>query len=114
MIKSLYGKFVFFTIGAMLISFFLAFLAVNTYYHQYLKENNDEKNMGIARNIATFIENHPEVAPSDYLEGQANSGYKLFFMDESGEQQFFGEPFREENLSEDAIASVFQGEEYHG
>src|SRR5699024_9201069 len=113
-IKSLYGKFVFFTIGAMLISFFLAFLAVNTYYHQYLKENNDQKNMNIAKNIANFIENHPDMAPSDYLEGQAHSGYKFLFVNDSDEKQFFGEPFRVKNLSDDAIASVLQGEEYHG
>lgn len=111
---SLYGKFVFFTIGAMLISFILAFLTVNTYYHQYLKEKNDEKNMSVAKHIADFIESHPNVKPSDFLETEAQSGYKIFLVNQQGEKQFFGEEFREENLSHDAISSVINGDVYHG
>src|SRR5690625_2996420 len=104
---SLYGKFVFFTIGAMLISFILAFLTVNTYYHQYLKEKNDEKNMGVAKSIADFIESYPDVKPSEFLEAEAQLGYKIFLINEQGEKHFFGEEeFREENLSYDAISSV--------
>lgn len=41
--RSLYGKFIAMTAAIMVISGLIAFLAVNTYYHQYLKGQNDEK-----------------------------------------------------------------------
>lgn len=41
--KSLYSKFLIFTLVIMLTSALVAFLAVNTFYHQTLKAANDEK-----------------------------------------------------------------------
>lgn len=114
MIRSLYSKFLLFTIGAMLLSFFLAFLGVNTYYHHYLKVENDEKNLLIAKQISKFIEANEAVDPADYFTAAAATGYKLYLVDEHGEGLFFGDPFRLENLPDEVIADVLAGEDYHG
>src|SRR5690625_2363387 len=114
MIKSLYGKFLLYTIGIMFISSMLAFLAVNTYYHQQLKEQNDTKNMNIVKEIVHFIESNETLHLEEYLTTQANVGYKLVLVDENGERNFFGEPFRENNLTNDAISQVLNGNVYHG
>jgi signal transduction histidine kinase len=114
MIKSLYGKFVFFTIGAMFISFLLAYLAVNTYYHQYVKVQNDAKNLRIAGAIADYIEVNQTFDLEGFLETQAEAGYKLYVVDGAGVGHFYGEPFRKENLSKRAIEDVLAGDQYHG
>lgn len=111
---SLYSKFVFYTIGAFVISFFLAFLLVNTFYHQYLKEKNDAKNITIAHDIAAYIEMHPDTDVSDYLSSIADTGYKIYLTDGKGQADFFGKEFREENLSKKSIDQVLEGNMYHG
>ena len=74
--KSLYGKFIVITVAIMAISTLIAFLAVNTYYHQVLKGHNDEKNMKIAKSIAAFIDSNEGLNLEKYLETQAATGYK--------------------------------------
>ena len=64
--RSLYGKFLLLTIGIMLLSAVIAFLIVNTYYHQQMRAQNDEKNMKIAKNIAGFITSQDEIILEDY------------------------------------------------
>lgn len=112
--RTLYTKFVFYTIGIMLLSFILTFITINTFYHQQLKNNNDAKNVLIAENITAFIESNDTVALDHYLETIANSGYKLLVVNENKVEQVFGDPFRKENLSDEAIHNVLQGNTYHG
>lgn len=114
MMRSLYGKLVAITALIMLFSGLLAFLGINTYYHQYLKGSNDEKNMKIAESLVTFIDENPSLSLNDYLETQASAGYKLYLVDEQHQGMFFGEPFRVENLPKEAIEDVFNGVPYHG
>lgn len=112
--KSLYGKLVIMTAAIMVISGLLAFLGINTYYHQVLKGQNDEKNMRIVKGIAAYIEENAGLNIDRYLETQANMGYKLYLVDENGSEKLFGEPFRLNNLPKEAIESVFNGQPYHG
>lgn len=112
--KSLYGKFVLFTIFIMLSSFFITFFIINTFYHQTLKVSNDDKNMNIALNIANFIENNETIELDNYLNTQANAGYKIYVVDETQEKTLYGNEFRTNNLSHKAINSVLAGQEYHG
>ena len=51
----------------------LAFLGINTYYHQVLKGQNDEKNMGIAESIVGFIDSNEDLDLEKYLETQSAS-----------------------------------------
>lgn len=112
--RSLYGKFIVMTVGIMTVSGLIAFLTVNTYYHQKLKGQNDEKNMTIAKNIAVFINSSKEIELDNYLETQSAVGYKLYVVSEQMEDRYYGEPFRIENLSPEAVRQVLQGQVYHG
>ena len=112
--RSLYGKLVIITVAIMTISGLLAFLSVNTYYHQVLKGQNDEKNMNIAESIAHFIDSNDDLALDEYLETQAATGYKLYLVNEQKEATMYGESFRLYNLSAESVEGVLGGTAYHG
>lgn len=112
--RSLYGKFIAMTTVIMIASALIAFLAVNTYYHQQLKGQNDEKNMSIAKSIASFIESDKELDLVNYLETQSAVGYKLYVVNENQEATMYGEAFRVENLSNNVVEQVLNGDVYHG
>src|SRR5699024_12108387 len=81
MIRSLYSKFLVLTLGIMLLSAMLAFLIVNTFYHQQLKAKNDEKNTEIAGAIADYMEANPTLSLTEFLQKEAALGYKIVFAD---------------------------------
>ncbi|PID14776.1 sensor histidine kinase [Sporosarcina sp. P34] len=112
--KSLYGKFVVITVGIMLASAIVAFLAVNTYYHRYLKGENDAKNVKVAEEIALFIEANDSIDLPAYFDMLAGVGYKLLVKLPTGNSTVYGEAFRDDNLEEQAIQKVYSGEVYHG
>lgn len=112
--RSLYGKFLVITVAIMLGSGLIAFLTVNTYYHQHLKAKNDAKNMEIAKSIVHYIEEHPTLDLQAYFETQAAMGYKLYVVNGANEATLYGAPFGIENLSTYSIQQVLAGELYHG
>lgn len=112
--RTLYTKFILYTVGIMILSFIITFVIINTIYHQQFKSKNDAKNVAIAKNITTFIEQNENVSLEQYLDSVANSGYKIFVVHESGTKQFFGDSFRQENLSQNEINEVIKGNTYHG
>ncbi|PID25280.1 cell wall metabolism sensor histidine kinase WalK [Sporosarcina sp. P7] len=112
--KSLYGKFLVITVGTMLASAIVAFLAVNTYYHRYLKGENDAKNVKVAEEIALFIEANDGIDLPAYFDMLAGVGYKLLVKPPNGNSVVYGEAFRDDNLVDQAIQKVFSGEVYHG
>lgn len=114
MMKSLYGKLVFITAMIMVSSGLLAFLGINTYYHQVLKGQNDEKNMQIVNDLVHFIEESEALDLDAYLTTQAAAGYKLYVVNDEEVGTFYGKPFRAHNLPEDAIKEVLEGRAYHG
>ena len=112
--RSLYGRFLSFTVGIMLVSAMIAFLIVNTYYHQQLKEQNDAKNMSIAQVMADYIEAEEPADLGDYFETQAAFGYKLYVVNENRQATMYGAPFRVENLPTASAEQVLEGQLYHG
>ncbi|MBM7665833.1 signal transduction histidine kinase [Solibacillus kalamii] len=112
--RSLYVKFVVFTIGIMIFSGILAFLISNTYYQQKLKPFNDQKNTTIALNIAEFTGNQPDLDLKDYFENISSIGYQIFLVDNSGNEFYFGAPFREKTLSHSTKEQVINGDIFHG
>lgn len=112
--KSLYGKFLVMTVGIMLTSALIAFLSVNTYYHRYLKEQNDGKNVAVAEQISSFIEATDGLDLAAYFDMLAGTGYKLLVIPSDGSPVAYGEPFRESNLAAEAIEQVHAGQVYHG
>lgn len=112
--RSLYGKFILVTVAIMILSGLIAFLSVNTYYHQKLKGENDDKNMKIVKSIATFIDSADNLDLESYLETQAAVGYKLYVVNEEQEKALYGQSFRVDNLSLNAVEQVLAGDTYHG
>ncbi|MCM3712295.1 sensor histidine kinase [Sporosarcina luteola] len=112
--RSLYGKFLSFTTGIMLTSTVIAFLVVNTYYHQQLKGQNDAKNMSIALTMADYIETEEPADLEKYFKTQAATGYKLFVVNEDLKATKYGAPFRVENLRTASVDQVLDGRPYHG
>ncbi|MFP7296737.1 sensor histidine kinase [Neobacillus niacini] len=112
--KTLYVKFIVITTSMMLISFILAFLVSNSYYHQKVKPVNDQKNTKIALNIAAFAKEHPMTNLGNYLENISAVGYQLYLVDTRGNGHFFGERFRDQILPRSTIQRVINGDIYHG
>ncbi|MEC1525342.1 HAMP domain-containing sensor histidine kinase [Neobacillus niacini] len=112
--RTLYVKFIVITTGMMLISFILAFLISNTYYHQKIKPVNDQKNTKIALSIATFAKEHPDNNLIDYLENVSGIGYQMYLVDSVGNEHSFGEPFRDKNLPNSTKKRVINGQIFHG
>lgn len=112
--RSLYGKFILYTAGIMIVSALAAFLAVNTFYHQNLKGSNDEKNTTIVREQAQYIEESNVTNLDRYLETQASAGYKFLLVNEKLEGKRYGNAFRLDNLEKQKVKNVLQGEDYHG
>lgn len=112
--KSIYSKFVIATIAIILISTLLGFLIANTYYHQLVKPLNDEKNISVAQNLSSYIESQENIMLEDYLESAASMGYQIYTVNAGGYEQYFGAPFKSQNLQQDAVDSVLSGEIYHG
>lgn len=112
--RSLYSKLILFTIGIMLASGLIAFLAVNTFYHQQLKAQNDEKNIQIATDIASSIKASDAIVIDDFLQTIADVGYKIAVVNRDYETRFYGEAFRKDNLPENAMKLVLSGHNYHG
>ncbi|ARJ39147.1 sensor histidine kinase [Sporosarcina sp. P21c] len=112
--KSLYGKFLVLTVGIMVSSAIVAFLSVNTYYHRYLKDENDAKNVKVAEEIALFIEANDSINLPAYFDMLAGAGYKLLVKSPDGDSIVYGEAFRDDNLEYGAVQKVYSGQVYHG
>src|SRR5699024_4825065 len=112
--RSLYGKFMFVTFGIMVVSGLLSFLVANAYYQNKLKPENDHKNTQIALEVVAFIDENPALDLTEYFHNLAAIGYQLYLLDASGEDTFFGEPFRDRSLPIEIQEHVLHGDIYHG
>lgn len=112
--KTLYLRFVFITIAIILSSGIIAFFLSNIYYQMFLKPVNDEKITQFAKNIATFYEQNPETPIQDYLNNISHLGFQIYLVNKQQEEAFYGESFRNQNLTPQVIQSVLAGNTYHG
>lgn len=112
--RTLYSKFVWTTLLIMLASGTLGFMVVNTYYHENLKEKNDEKNVLVAKSIVESI-NVSNISELDtFLHSIGNTGYQLYIVDEEGLERAYGGEFRVQKINKSIVESVLNGETYHG
>lgn len=112
--KSLYTKFVVYTVAIMIGSGLIAFVLSNVYYQSKLKPVNDTKNTNIALDIAEFANRHPEVKLNEYLENTAAVGYQFYLVDEKFQVEKYGADFRQNNITKKEIQAVLDGHIYHG
>jgi signal transduction histidine kinase len=114
MMKSIYSKFVIATIAIILTSTILGFFISNIYYHQLVKPLNDEKNVSVAKNLASYIGSQQSIELEPYLHSASSMGYQIYTVNSSGYKQYFGADFKRQNLKEQAVDLVLQGGIYHG
>ncbi|MGJ7912695.1 sensor histidine kinase [Neobacillus sp. LXY-1] len=112
--KSMYSKFAFITIMIMIVSGVISFLLSNVYYQSNLKQQNDEKITKFAYEMADFASKHPTVSLNDYFEHNGAIGYQILLVNQNRHRQYFGSPFRVENLPESISQKVLDGKVYHG
>ncbi|WP_433747456.1 sensor histidine kinase [Falsibacillus pallidus] len=112
--KTLYVKFTAITIGIMLLSSIIAFLLSNAYYQEKLKPYNDKKITKMAQSIAAYTDDHPDVDLPEYLDSISSIGYQMFLIDKTGDETFYGAPFRVKNLPASTRTQVLDGKVYHG
>lgn len=111
--KSLYVRMCIVFCSVIVVSSLLGFLVSNIYYQATIKSQNDAKLTGMAIEIQQFAESHPD-SMEDYLISVAELGYKLYLTNAEGESRFYGKPFREEDLEEQQLQMVLNGQVYHG
>nr|WP_026563712.1 HAMP domain-containing sensor histidine kinase [Bacillus sp. UNC41MFS5] len=112
--KSLYSKFAFITIMIMIVSGIISFFLSNAYYQFKLKQQNDEKIMNFAYEIADFASKHPLISLQDYFDHIGTIGYQILLVNNEGNKHYFGSSYREKNLQADIPEKVLDGEVYHG
>ena len=110
---SLYVKFIWFTFATMLLSSVISFFAMNTYYHQYLKEENNDKNMAIATSFAEFLDGVSPEQVEDTLNVLGNAGYQLYITDGETVVRYGGD-YRDESIDESDIQQVLGGQVFNG
>lgn len=96
------------------LSFVLAFLISNAYYQHFLKDENNAKNVEVSQSIKTYIESDPDIDVDAYLQSVADVGYQIIVVDDTHNRSYFGNDFRDDNLTEEAVDDVLAGEIYHG
>ena len=55
-----------------------------------------------------------EEAMKDYLSSIGKLGYQVFIVDEAGDHAYFGKAFENEEMPEEVLADILNGEIYHG
>ncbi|WP_144510593.1 HAMP domain-containing sensor histidine kinase [Bacillus sp. FJAT-22090] len=112
--KTLYSKFVWMTLLIMFASGTIGFMIVNTFYHQNLKEKNDDKNIDVANSIVELIESSNLDSLTPLLETIGDTGYQIYIVNEDGKEKFYGGDFRIREINNSIVKRVLQGGEYHG
>jgi len=112
--RTLYVRIITMTMVIIIVSTIAAFLMTNSYYHNHLKQENDEKLTNIAIQIGEILEENQKSDLSEFLSRIATLGYKVHLVDEEMNRSSYGDPFKSEDLDLEQIQSVLSGQEYHG
>lgn len=112
--KSLYSRFVFMTVGIMLLSSIIGFLLTNVYYQVKLKPYNSEKILKYAEEVKSLYEKQSEENQEAYLQSIAKLGYEIYIVDDQKNGKRIGNAFRKTTISDDTIRKVLNGETFNG
>lgn len=112
--RTLYVRIIVTTMAIMIASSIIAFAVTNIYYQHYLKPENDRKITKIAQNIVYVLEKNDNRDISTFFASMTNLGYQFYVIDQKGNEQFYGKPFRKNNLKAKYIDHVLEGNVYHG
>ena len=112
--KSLYSRFVFMTVGIMLLSSIIGFLLTNVYYQVKLKPYNSEKILTYAEEVKSLYEKQSEENKEAYLQSIAKLGYEIYIVDDQKNGRRIGNAFRKTTISDDTVQKVLHGETFNG
>ncbi|WP_163102337.1 sensor histidine kinase [Peribacillus alkalitolerans] len=112
--KTLYLRIVVTTLLFMIISSLLAFFLSNAYYQYYLKSFNDQKVTHMALNVQNYYQSKEVKDIDSYLKNVGILGYQMYLTNGKETGTFFGDPFRNKELSLKVIQDVLSGNVYHG
>ena len=110
---SLYVKFIWFTFATMLFSSIISFFTMNAYYDQYLKEDNNDKNLDVATSIIEFMNDLPPDQIEKTFSLLGDAGYQLYVTDGKTVNRFGGK-FRDESIDDENVQQVLDGEVFNG
>ncbi|MFS0656454.1 sensor histidine kinase [Bacillus sp. 179-C3.3 HS] len=109
-------RFILYTFVIICISIFIGFICSNFLYNVFVKEQMNERYLGIAEQLSTQMEEHEITlqASSDFLKTMSDLGYQIALVKSDGDKMVIGEPFQKNELNDDMYA-LFEGEKsYNG
>ena len=112
--KTLYNKYILFTIFMFLISTLISLLITNAIYHQVMKEKNDDNYLSRITDITHYIETYPPDDLDAYFTHLGEIGYQIYLVDEQKNDHFYGGEYRLKQIEDRTVDTVLQGEMYHG
>ncbi|MFX3632824.1 MAG: sensor histidine kinase [Candidatus Pristimantibacillus sp.] len=112
--KTLYVRIVVTFIAVAFISGIAGLLFSNSYYKQKLLSENETKTEAVAASIRDWYEHNRAVNLEQYLTHLASLGYQFYLVNERGDEQAFGSPFKQGILSKEQYQTVLDGETYLG
>ncbi|WP_416829071.1 sensor histidine kinase [Ectobacillus polymachus] len=112
--KTLYVHYVMTTTVIIMISSLLAFFIANSYYQIHLKPINDQKMTKMGEDTVGFAASMPNKDIPKYMDTIAKMGYQIYLVDDQGGKTYFGSSFRKQNIDNNVVSSVLNGQVYHG
>lgn len=113
--KTLYRKLSVATFVILLLSTAAGFVLANVVYYSVTKEKLDAQNVQLAEQIAqTTAYFTDEAQATTYLQSVGGMGYQMKLISQQGDMFAFGTTFQKHTIGDDALATVFAGDVYHG
>lgn len=114
--NTLYRKFILATLVILSISITIGFILANLVYMTSTKQKIDQQNVKITEEIASKLEKMHSQSTSykPFLESIGKLGYQIYILNESGEEAYFGQPFKKKELPQEARKVLKDKEIYHG
>lgn len=112
---TLYRKLTVATLLIIVLSTLVGFVLANVVYYGVTKEKIDAQNVQLAEqiaNTAAYFTN--EAQATTYLQSVGGMGYQIQLMSQNGESFGFGTTFQKQEISSEALQTVFNGDIYHG
>ncbi|WP_431028836.1 ATP-binding protein [Lysinibacillus sp. LZ02] len=114
--KSLYNQFILATVLILLCSIGIGFILANMVYYTFTKEKIDAQQVETAEEVTRILlymhESHHSM--DEYLTSVGLLGYQLVIISEGGQYQYYGASFSDQEMPEEALTTVFDGEIYQG
>lgn len=111
--RTLYTRIVLTFILVAMVSSMLALLFSNVYFGQ-VREDSRQKVWNISNEIRMLYSKAPGLALEEYLSHIASMGFQIYVVNDQGKGEFYGAPFKNQQIDQEQISRVLAGETYQG